>query len=126
MPLLEIELADPLGAFSPGETITGTATWQLDAAPRVAELHLVWNTRGKGTTDIEVVQTISFTHPQARDTRPFTIKLPDAPYTFSGQLISLLWNLELNLEPGDHCRTLEIIVAPGGKEVLLPRIRPTR
>jgi len=126
MSQLQIQLADDHTAFAPGDTLTGTATWQLDAPPSEVELHLVWSTRGKGTTDIEVVQTIPFAHPQARETRPFTIKLPAAPYTFSGQLISLIWNLELNIKPGDHCETREITMAPGGQEVLLPRLQPVK
>ena len=106
--------------FSPGDTVTGTASWQLDAPPKEATLHLVWSTKGKGTTDIEVVQTHRFNNPQSRDSQPFTIRLPNAPYTFSGQLISLLWQLELNV--GDQTESVEITIAPGGKEVLLPRI----
>jgi hypothetical protein len=126
MPQLQIQLAGGRATFSPGDTLTGTATWELEATPQKAELHLVWHTQGKGTRDITVVQTTAFSQPQARDTRPFTIPLPDAPYTFSGQLISLIWNLELSLDPGDHCEALEITIAPGGQEVRLPRIQPTK
>src|SRR6188474_1423061 len=99
--------------FSPGDTMTGTASWQLDAPPKDATLHLVWSTKGKGTTDIEVVQTHHFNHPQARDQQPFTIVLPNAPYTFSGQLISLIWQIELNV--GDQTESVEITLAPGGR-----------
>ncbi len=124
MSQLCIKLADSRTAFSPGETISGTVAWEIESPPTDAELHLIWNTRGKGTTDIEMVQTIPFTGPQACDQRPFTIKLPASPYSFSGQLISLIWNLELNIAPGDRSEALEITVAPGGREVLLPRIQP--
>jgi hypothetical protein len=106
--------------FSPGDAVTGTASWQLDAPPKDATLHLVWSTKGKGTTDIEVVQTHRFNNPQARDQQPFTIVLPNAPYTFSGQLISLIWQIELNV--GEQTESVEITLAPGGQEVLLPRI----
>lgn len=106
--------------FSPGDAVTGTASWQLDAPPKEATLCLVWSTKGKGTTDIEVVQTHRFNNPQARDQQPFTIVLPNAPYTFSGQLISLIWQIELNV--GKQTESVEITLAPGGKEVLLPRI----
>src|SRR4051794_14580623 len=102
MPQLQITLAENRTAFSPCETISGTVAWELDTPPEEVTLNLVWSTQGKGTTDIEIVQTIPFEHPQVRDTRPFTIKLPDSPYSFSGQLISLLWNLELNIEPDSH------------------------
>ena len=118
MALLQLNLSRT--DFSPGETVTGTASWQLDQPPKEAALHLVWNTKGKGTTDIEVVQTLPFNHPQARDNQPFTIKLPDAPYTFSGQLISLIWQLELNVD--GQTEAVEVTIAPGGREVLLPRI----
>jgi hypothetical protein len=123
MNLLQIHPEGGRTEFSPGETLGGTVVWETDTAPQEAELHLIWNTQGKGTTDTEVVHTIPFSHPQARDSRPFTIKLPEAPYTFSGQLISLIWNLELNINPGNHSNSLEITIAPGGKEVLLPRIQ---
>lgn len=123
MPDLRIELPDNRTTFSPGETIAGTASWRLDTRPEGVELNLVWSTRGKGTQDVEIVQTVPFADPQATDTRPFTITLPAAPYSFSGQLISLLWTLELNVDPGDQCEPLEIIIAPAGQEVLLPRIK---
>lgn len=121
---LKVTIADGRIAFSPGETIGGTVAWEIEAPPKKAELDLIWSTQGKGTTDIEIVQTVPFFQPQARDNRPFTIKLPESPYSFSGQLISLLWNLELNLDPGDHSRAIEITIAPGGREVMLPRIQP--
>lgn len=123
MALLQINTADGRTAFSPGETMSGTVTWQLEKAPHEVMLQLIWNTQGKGTTDIEVVHTLPFGNPQARETRPFTIQLPESPYSFSGQLISLLWNLELNVQPGSESESLAITIAPGGKEVLLPRIQ---
>lgn len=118
MALLQLQLNRT--DFSPGDTVTGTASWQLEAAPKDATLDLVWSTKGKGTRDIEVVQTHRFNQPQTRDQQPFTIKLPGAPYTFSGQLISLVWQIELNV--GEQTESVEITLAPGGREVLLPRI----
>ena len=124
MPALQLSLRDNRTAFSPGETIDGTAAWQLDSPPKEAGLYLTWSTKGKGSEDIEVVTTVPFSNPQASDTRPFTLKLPDAPYTFSGQLISLDWVLELIIDPGDHSAHIDITLAPDGREVLLPRIKP--
>ena len=123
MPNLHLQLQDSRTEFSPGETITGTASWEVMERPAKAELNLIWGTRGKGTQDVEIAWTESFSDPQARDARPFRVKLPEAPYSFSGQLISLVWTLELNLDPGDECAAIEIVIAPGGKEVTLPRIK---
>lgn len=119
---LQLELAENRTAFSPGEILAGTASWQLSKPPREAELRLVWQTRGKGSPDSEIVSTTVFPAPQAADTRPFKVTLPDAPYSFSGQLITLLWAVELVLQPGDECARREITLGPGGREVVLPRI----
>ena len=95
MPSASIQLADSRTAFSPRETVTGKVSWQLDHPPTSAELRLVWNTRGRGQTDFDIVETIPFPDPQLTDTRPFSLKLPDAPYSFSGTLIQLSWLLAL-------------------------------
>lgn len=119
---LQIRLAENRTTFSPGDTLAGTVAWQLGEPPQSAELHLIWDTQGKGTAESTIVRTVTFAHPQAVETRPFEFALPDAPYSFSGQLISLIWALELEIQPGDHGERFEIVLAPGGREVLLPRI----
>lgn len=121
MPTLRIGLRENRTAYAPGDTLSGAALWELDAAPQSAELHLCWSTRGKGTEDAEVVATIPFDAPQPGDTREFTLTLPPGPYSFSGKLISLIWSLELVLKPGKHSVREEIVIAPGGAEVVLPR-----
>jgi hypothetical protein len=122
---LRIRLQNDRRAFSPGETVSGTVSWTVDEPPAKAELNLLWSTRGKGTQDVENVATIDFPDPQSRDSRSFRMPLPTSPYSFSGQLISLVWTLELNLDPGDQHAADEIVVAPSGQEVLLPRISKT-
>lgn len=121
MSQIQINLPGERTAFSPGETITGSVSWQTEQAPRRAELNLLWSTRGKGNEDIEVVTSMPFENPQALESRPFTIVLPDAPYSFSGKLISLSWFLELILEPGNDSIRTVITLAPGAREVTLSR-----
>ena len=106
-------------AFEPGEELSGSASWQLDKPARDVELRLFWFTRGRGTEDAGVVQTIRFEQPQNGETRSFRVRLPEAPYSFSGQLISLVWALELVVEPSRQVVRREIIVAPGRQEVRL-------
>jgi hypothetical protein len=120
MSSVRLGIRDNQTAFRPGDVIEGAALWELDAAPELAELRLVWSTRGKGTEDSEVVTTESFAEPKAGDTRTFRLQLPDAPYSFNGQLISLIWAVELVVKPGDHFDRIEIIVAPDGREIVLP------
>lgn len=107
--------------FSPGDEIAGAANWELDAAPKRVEVRLCWFTRGKGSEDAAIIETIAFDDPQAGDTRTFSFEAPAAPYSFSGSLISLIWAVELLMQPGDRFERIEITIAPEGEEVLLQR-----
>src|SRR6476619_3553274 len=96
---LKIELIEDRGTFEPSDTLEGTAVWNFEQAPSSIELRLFWFTRGKGTEDAGVIETVRFEHPLASDKQRFGLSLPDAPYSFSGKLISLIWALELIAEP---------------------------
>ena len=117
---MEVTLAGGRTAFSPGETLEGTAAWRLAERPESLEVRLFWYTQGKGDRDLEVVESQALEPPEAEGSRGFRFRLPEAPYSFSGQLISLLWAVELVAEPGTRGTRAEITVAPGGREVLLP------
>ena len=119
MSQLTIQICDGRIAFNPAETIAVEARWELDADSEALEVRLVWNTSGKGTTDIGVEQTISLDAPGLSGSRQLDVDLPAAPYSFSGKLISLIWALELVALPsGASCRK-EITIAPSQREVLL-------
>ncbi len=116
---LRLGLRENRTAYQPREEIVGAATWELDTPVERAAIHLLWFTRGKGTEDVEITDEIVFDAPQAGDTRTFSFQLPGAPYSFSGRLISLLWAVELVLEPGEDSAKVEFTMGPGGREVLI-------
>lgn len=120
---LSLDLADPRGAFSPGEEIEVRAIWDLPEPPESIELRLAWHTSGKGDRDLKVVKTVSINSPVARDDQWLAIVLPNGPYSFSGKLISLVWGLELVAIPEEESTRREITIAPGGKEVLIGSAR---
>ncbi|HSI11094.1 MAG TPA: hypothetical protein VK961_03580 [Chthoniobacter sp.] len=120
---LVIQIRDQQTAFSPRETIIGEVSWQVDVPPKSAELRLLWSTTGRGSADVGMVETVPFSNPQATETRPFAVKLPDGPYSFSGALITLTWALELAIDPGDHSTSVEFVVAPEGQAVRLSRVQ---
>lgn len=126
MSQLTIDIREGRTNFEPGEEVMGTAGWKLDQAPQAAELRLFWFTRGKGTEDADVVETVRFDRPMSEETRSYRFRLPEAPYSFSGKLISLVWALELVAEPSKEVTRVEITVAPGGREVRLNSIDETR
>lgn len=59
-----------------------------------------------------------------QETRAFRFQLPEAPYSFSGKLISLAWALELIAYPSKEVVRREIVLAPGGSEVRLESVQP--
>jgi hypothetical protein len=119
MNTIKIELESGQTAFMPGETISGIATWNLEKRPTHIELRLFWYTSGKGTPDTETVEAISLEHPKQSDSHNFEIALPDGPYSFSGTLISLIWAIELIVEPQDFTDRTRITLSPSRDEIEL-------
>jgi hypothetical protein len=116
---LRIELASGRTGYRPGEPLSGRVAWRVGDQPNSAELRLFWYTSGKGTQDVGVVDTMMFASPRMDDHRDFTLPLPREPYSFSGTLISLIWAIELIVEPGGHVERREIVLSATGEEVVL-------
>jgi hypothetical protein len=107
-------------AFAPGETLNGVAGWTLAAAPRSVEVRLFWYTQGKGTRDVALVETCRLDSPASQEVRPFAIPLPRQPWSVDGRLVSLVWALELVIEPGARSVRRELVLSPTGRPVRLP------
>ena len=119
MSTLRIDVNGGQKGYKPGETIGGRVKWQVDEQPESAELRLFWYTRGKGTQDVGNVETVVFQTPQMNDDRSFSVTLPREPYSFSGKLISLVWAIELIVEPGSIVERQEFVMSSSGAEVVL-------
>ena len=119
---MTILLTDQKTQYLPGDAVSGSVEWSLDIDPKSAEVRLFWYTKGKGTQDVGIVQAQSFENPKRADSRSFSFTLPLGPYTFSGKLISVIWALEMIVEPGSQAIRQEIIVSPTLREVLLGEV----
>lgn len=105
---LESESVVPFG------TLRGVLRWQGPERPPSLELRVFWMTRGRGTEELEVVSAMPVS--LAPDgTSPFSIKLPGLPWSFSGQLISLSWAIELVDDQGEGCGIANFVLSPDGK-----------
>ena len=120
--MIRLGLRENQTAFRPGEAIAGAVLWEFDAAPKGAEVRLVWFTRGKGTEDGGIATSVAFDAPPAADTREFSFDAPNGPYSFSGTLIAVLWAVEFVAKPGSEFERIEIVIAPEAREIALPRI----
>jgi hypothetical protein len=112
-----IQLDENRTAFRPGESIRGSVTWSLAEVPRSGEVRLVWNTSGKGTQNVSTVQTVTLAPASSREQQRFELRAPESPYTFSGRLVSLIWAIEVELQPHSHSARQEIVISPTGSEI---------
>ena len=120
MSTLHITTKDNRTAFRPCEQVEGTVDWSFtESVPEALELRAFWFTCGKGTQDVGVYKSVRLDAPPAEGKRRFRLRLPYAPYSFSGRLISLTWALELVTEPQGEGERLEIILSPSGAEIEL-------
>lgn len=120
--MIRLGLRDNQTSFSPGDNIAGAALWEFPKEQKDIEVRLVWCTRGKGTEDGTTVAVEKLDATKVAETGTFSFTAPDAPYSFNGTLIAVIWAVELVAEPSGEFERIEITIAPGGKEIVLPRI----
>lgn len=101
-------------AIEPGDPITGTVTWQGET-PSV-QVALRWETRGKGDTDREVLAQATLPAAGVVAVR-FELTAPHQPFSCSGKLISIVYVVTASVAGSETSQ--EIVIAPGGKEVVL-------
>lgn len=117
----EIQTGFDNRAYVPGETLRGTASWQMGETPPSVVLRLFFHTEGRGTQDVEVVATREFDAPTSVERRSFEFVLPEGPYSFSGKLISLIWALELVVGDDGPVERLTFVLSPTAEEIDLHR-----
>jgi hypothetical protein len=106
-------------AFAPGERIEVTVLWALARTPGTIEVRLFWITRGKGTEDIEIVERSTIRAPAIAGEERCAFVLPEAPWSFSGKLISLVWGVELVVASPEQAARCEFVLAPDATEIRL-------
>lgn len=121
MTRLHIEPRDARTSYLPGEVLSGTIAWALDAAVPFVELQLRWTTSGKGKEDSELVASMRIDAPPQEGAREFQFRLPDSPYSFQGKLVSLAWSLHLTA--GQSHTSRDVSISPSGEMIDLYRSR---
>jgi hypothetical protein len=104
-------------SYHPGDSISGTARWQLEEPVDSLELRLFYYTEGKGTDDVEIVETTAVAKPSLSGSQRFQWQLPQSPYSFSGKLISLIWAVEVLLLPSGDAEHTTFTMGPGEQEI---------
>ena len=113
---LRIRTRDSRLHYTPGETIEGVVSWNLDVV-KAATLRLFWRTEGKGTQDIGLSAEMLFDQPRPSDERTFRFNIPQGPWSYDGKLVAIVWALELETEPGGKVESLDLVVSPQQERV---------
>lgn len=116
---LEIGLRENRTGYRPGDELSGAATWKLEKPAEAIEIRLGWLTAGKGTPDSQIVDTRRLERPALESVESFTFTLPAEPYSFSGQLITLTWAVEVVVLPGEESARAGFVLSPTGQEIIL-------
>ena len=105
--------------FYPQGKLRGTVSWKLDREPKNIEVRLFWYTRGKGNEDVLIVDCDTIETSRMQGEKAFQFDLPEAPYSFSGKLISLVWGIEVFANPSIECQRELFVLSPTKKEIYL-------
>lgn len=123
MSWLSITLDGERRTYRPGERVRGTVSWMVEGAPESVAVHLVWYTEGKGDQDVGVAASAEL-QPGTEGSAEFDLEVPAGPWSFAGKLISLLWAVELAVEPEIASTRETIVVGPAGDSIRLPLEEP--
>jgi len=119
---LNLRLLEARTDFRPGEDVRGTASWILETPPERIEVRLFWYTEGKGDQDVGIAHSKRLSSTALDGSEEFVLTVPDGPLSFSGQLISLYWALELVALPGEETFRQPIVVSHTDRPILLEPI----
>ena len=121
---LSIAVDGNVTSFLPRDTISGQISWHCTSLPSSLELRLFWYTKGRGTQDVQIVETRAVEQPPMSGSQSFSFKRPEEPVSLSGKLVSLLWALELAATPGHEVFRVDLVVSPTRHEIVISVIEP--
>jgi len=119
---LTLRLNQDPATLVPGQVVDGVAGWQMADPPKRAMLRLFWYTEGRGTQDVGIAEELELPAGKASCSGTFRFTIPDAPYSFRGQLITLRWAIELVLNKGKQVERLDLVVSPWVEQVTLQKV----
>ena len=120
--MIKISFNEPSATFAPGDPINGTVTWKsVSEDTSHFEIRLIWFTSGKGSIDVEVVDSISVAKTAAAGETEFKFTAPTRPFSFSAKLISLNWSVEVVEFPSCDGHKQNFVLSSDRNEIFLKK-----
>jgi len=104
-------------AYAPGDTIVGHFAWRCNDRPTTVTLRLIWITSGRGSTEVGAAGETILENPGLEGREKFSFTAPPGPNSFSGQLVTLKWALELVARPSNNHERRDLIIAPNASAI---------
>lgn len=118
--MLHIKLDQLQASFAPGDLISGTIhATELPSDTHKLAIRLLWFTTGKGTRDVNTCCELAQAFVPTSSALPFEFIAPHRPLSFSGQLISLQWAVEVVAFPSKQSSLAEIAITHSDSEIIL-------
>ncbi|MBN8247959.1 MAG: hypothetical protein J0L84_11000 [Verrucomicrobia bacterium] len=117
---LEIRLDHCPNPVPSGTWLRGTIVWP-DLPPRASgELRIGWVLEFKGPREVGIAQIHRLIPGTAGSATRFEVRLPSAPWSYSGLLSRLSWFAEVLVnEDGRHHAHVRFDMSPAGHPILL-------
>ena len=116
--MIKVTLDNNQDRFKPGDLVTGHVSWEVSSTDqKEISVALCWQTSGKGRAVCKVVEEQKFEVTQSGN-KDFRFTLPKSPYSFSGQLITLLWQVVAETED-DDLDEVSFVMSPSAAEIIL-------
>lgn len=113
-----IQVRTERDAYTPGETISGSITWDSGETDSRIELRLIWYTSGKGTTDYKICDSAIYEDLSGSGQAEFAFQAPVYPNSYSGTLISIQWALEAIRFPDRYSTRVDLTIGPDAREIV--------
>ncbi len=93
---MTVELAEAVAEC--GGVVSGVVSWSGPKTPRSVSVTLQYKTEGRGSTDSDEASTVDVLADN-QGYQQFHLDVPsDGPISFDGDLISVIWEVELKLD----------------------------
>ncbi len=117
--MFEIKIDKETRGFQPGEVIRGQIDCGGETNATSVEIRLLWTTSGKGTRDTMIVEELVKSVEPGTRRIAFELVAPRRPYSFSGKLVTLDWEIEATLLPSRNTSSVQVMIGPDAHEVRL-------
>jgi len=118
-----------MAAFLPGEVVKGmaTVTPEKDVQAKRVAIQLVWYTEGRGDRDMGIIEELPGGGGLLTAGMPisqgFQFTLPMEPWSFSGELVNIVWAIRVVIEPDKGkpgTYEYDFIMSPAGQPLEPP------